>query len=50
MPAAIKAEAGRVTDPVQQLQAQALRNAAMEGQPFCAECAAARAAYQALMG
>jgi len=42
-------EDGKVTDPVQQLQAQALRNAAREGQPFCAECAAARAAYQALM-
>ena len=46
---AIKAESGNVTDPVQQLQAQALRNASREGQPFCAECAAARAAYQALM-
>ena len=34
---------------VQQLQAQALRNAAREGQPFCAECEAARVAYQALM-
>ena len=40
---------GKVTDPVQQLQAQALRNAALAGQPFCAECEAARAAYQALM-
>ncbi|HSD18231.1 MAG TPA: type VI secretion system tip protein TssI/VgrG [Thermomonas sp.] len=40
---------GKVTDPVQQLQAQALRNAALEGQPFCAECAAARAAYRAMM-
>ena len=39
---------GTVTDPVQQLQAQALRNAAREGQPFCAECAAARAALEAL--
>lgn len=40
---------GRVIDPIQQLQAQALRNAAQQGQPFCAECEAARAAYQALM-
>ena len=40
---------GKVTTPVQQLQAQALRNAAQQGQPFCAECEAARAAYQALM-
>ena len=42
-------EDGTVTKPVQQLQAQALRNAAREGQPFCAECAAARAALEALM-
>ena len=40
---------GSVIDPIQQLQAQALINAALAGQPFCAECAAARAAYQALM-
>lgn len=40
---------GKVTDPGQQLQAQALINAALAGQPFCAECAAARAAYEALM-
>lgn len=46
---AIKVDAGKVTDPVQQLQAQALRNAAQQGQPFCAECEAARAAYLALM-
>ena len=46
---AIKAEAGRQPDPAQQLQAQALRNAALAGQPFCAECAAARAAYRAMM-
>jgi type VI secretion system secreted protein VgrG len=46
---AIKVDPGKVTDPVQQLQAQALRNAALAGQPFCAECEAARAAYQALM-
>ena len=46
---AVESEVGQVTDPVQQLQAEALRNAAMEGQPFCAECAAARAAYQAMM-
>ena len=39
---------GKVTDPVQQLQAQALRNAALAGQPFCAECEAARAALEAL--
>ena len=42
-------EDGQVTDPIQQLQAQALINAAQQGQPFCAECEAARAAYQALM-
>lgn len=41
-------EDGTVTDPGQQLQAQALINAALAGQPFCAECAAARAAYEAL--
>jgi type VI secretion system secreted protein VgrG len=40
---------GLVNDPTQQLQAQALINAAREGQPFCAECEAARAAYEALM-
>jgi type VI secretion system secreted protein VgrG len=40
---------GTVTTPIQQLQAQALRNAALAGQPFCAECEAARAAYEALM-
>ncbi len=45
---AIKADPGKVTEPVQQLQAQALRNAALEGQPFCAECQAARAALEAL--
>ena len=39
---------GEVTKPVQQLQAQALRNAALAGQPFCAECEAARAALEAL--
>jgi len=39
---------GQVTKPVQQLQAQALRNAALAGQPFCAECEAARAALEAL--
>jgi len=42
-------EDGQVTDPIQQLQAQALINAAQQGQPFCAECEAARAAYEALM-
>jgi len=42
-------EDGKVTDPLQQLQAQALINAALAGQPFCAECEAARLAYQALM-
>ena len=40
---------GSVTSALQQLQAQALINAALAGQPFCAECAAARAAYEALM-
>lgn len=39
---------GRVTDPLQQLQAQALRNAAASGAPFCAECEAARLALEAL--
>ncbi len=42
-------EDGKITDPGQQLQAQALVNAAQQGQPFCAECEAARAAYEALM-
>lgn len=46
---AVKDKAGTVTDPIQQLQAKALINAAKQGQPFCAECAAARAAYEALM-
>ncbi|RZA19933.1 MAG: type VI secretion system tip protein VgrG [Lysobacteraceae bacterium] len=46
---AAKAELGRMTDPAQQMQAQALRNAALAGEPFCAECAAARRAYEALM-
>ena len=46
---AIKSEPGKVIDPIQQLQAQALINAARQAQPFCAECAAARAAYEALM-
>jgi type VI secretion system secreted protein VgrG len=40
---------GSVIEPIQQLQAQALRNAALAGQPFCAECEAARAALEALM-
>lgn len=40
---------GEVTDIGQQLQAEALRNAALQAQPFCAECEAARAAYAALM-
>ena len=39
---------GTVTDPLQQLQAQALRNAAASGAPFCAECEAARLALEAL--
>lgn len=46
---AVDTKFGLVTDPGQQLQAQALINAAQRGQPFCAECEAARAAYQALM-
>jgi type VI secretion system secreted protein VgrG len=45
---AVKSTAGKVTDPVQQIQAKALRNAAREGQPFCAECEAARRALEAL--
>ncbi len=47
---AIKSDQGTVIDPIQQLQAQALINAARQAQPFCAECAAARAAYEAMMG
>lgn len=45
---AIKSAAGQVTNPVQQLQAAALRIAARQGQPFCAECDAARRALEAL--
>ncbi len=40
---------GQVIDPVQQLQAQALIAAARQGQPHCATCDAARAAYEAMM-
>ena len=40
---------GTVTDPIQQLQVKALINAAQSNQALCAECQAARAAYQALM-
>lgn len=39
---------GTITDPLQQLQAQALRASARQGQAFCAECEAARAALEAL--
>ncbi len=46
---AVESTPGEVIDPIQQLQAQALVNAARQGQPFCAECEAARAAYEALM-
>ena len=46
---AIKSDPGKVIDPIQQLQAQALINSAYQAQPFCVECAAARAAYEALM-
>lgn len=45
---AIKGAAGKVNDPIQQLQAQALRTAAAQGQPFCAECEAARQALALL--
>ena len=45
---AIQGNAGKVSNPAQQLQAQALRNAARSAQPFCAECEAARAALEAL--
>ncbi|MBH2010840.1 MULTISPECIES: type VI secretion system Vgr family protein [Thermomonas] len=45
---AIQSKAGKVSNPAQQLQAQALRNAARSAQPFCAECEAARAALEAL--
>jgi len=37
---AIKDKAGRVSNPGQQAQARALRNAAAQAQPYCAECAA----------
>ena len=47
---AITGKAGKVSDPVQQAQAAALRNAAAQAQPFCAECEAARAALEALQG
>ena len=45
---AIQGKAGKVSNPAQQLQARALRNAAASAQPFCAECEAARAALEAL--
>ncbi len=45
---AIQGNAGKVSNPAQQLQARALRNAAASAQPFCAECEAARAAMEAL--
>jgi type VI secretion system secreted protein VgrG len=45
---AIKNTAGKINDPVQQLQAQGLRNAHREKQPFCAVCEAARHALEAL--
>ncbi|MFT4179233.1 MAG: type VI secretion system tip protein TssI/VgrG [Thermomonas sp.] len=45
---AINSKAGKVTNPTQQLQAKALRNAARAAQPFCAECEAARAALRAM--
>lgn len=45
---AIKGKAGSVTKSGQQIQAQALRNAARAGTPFCAECEAARKALAAL--
>ncbi|MDE2406819.1 MAG: type VI secretion system tip protein VgrG [Xanthomonadaceae bacterium] len=45
---AIKNTAGKVNDPVQQLQAKALKNACREVQPFCAECEAARLQLEAL--
>ncbi|TCT25977.1 type VI secretion system secreted protein VgrG [Thermomonas haemolytica] len=47
---AAKSSAGKVNDPTQQLQAKALRSAARQGQPFCAECEAARRALAALRG
>lgn len=45
---AVQGKAGKVPNPAQQLQAQALRNAARSAQPFCAECEAARAALEAM--
>lgn len=47
---AIKAEPGTVTDPLQQLQAQALRNGAESGAPFCQHCDDARRALEAMAG
>ena len=47
---AIEVEPGVVTDPLQQLQAQALRNCAESGAPFCQQCEAARRALEALAG
>ncbi len=43
-----KGDFGKVTNPAQQVQAQALRKAAKSGQPFCAQCEAARKALEAL--
>lgn len=47
---AIESVAGKVSDALQQRQAQSLRKAAQSGQPFCAECEAARKRLAALQG
>ncbi|QIL20903.1 type VI secretion system tip protein VgrG [Thermomonas sp. HDW16] len=45
---AIKSSAGKVSDPIQQAQARALRKAAQTAVPFCAVCEAARARLASL--
>ena len=45
---AVKDTAGSVPNPAQQLQAQALRIAAVRGTPFCQDCEAARRTLEAL--
>src|SRR3546814_804961 len=45
---AIAGKAGKISNPGQQTQAKALRRAAAQAQPFCAECQAARAALAAM--
>ena len=45
---AIEVEGGKSSNPMQQAQAAALRKAAAQAQPFCAECESARAALRAM--